>query len=205
MAYHLESGYLKVILGSMFSGKTTELNKEYRRFASCGYECLFVNHESDKRYNSNDKQTATHDGFLINSLNIGSTLLDFFKKDGYLDRYDVLFINEGQFFEDLYDFVDYAVNKKKKRVYVCGLDGDYKRKKFGSILDIIPLCDDVVKLKALCKNCTFKEGIFTFRLSDEKEQTVIGADNYISLCRNCYNVRSTFKKEIKNEIKNEII
>ena len=199
MAYYLESGYLKVILGSMFSGKTTELDKEYRRFSSCGYECLFINHESDKRYNSDENQTATHDGFFINSLNIGSKLLDFFKKESYLTRYDVIFINEGQFFEDLYEFVDYAVNERKKRVYVCGLDGDFKRKKFGSILDIIPLCDDVVKLKALCKNCHFKEGIFTFRLSDEEEQTVIGADNYIPLCRNCYNQRTHIKEKHRNE------
>lgn len=195
MTFYLKTGYLKVILGSMFSGKTTELNREYKRFTSCGYECLFINHELDKRYNANSEQTATHDGYFINSLNIGSKLFDFFKKESYLSRYDVIFINEGQFFEDLYEFVDYAVNEKKKRVYVCGLDGDFKRKKFGSILDIIPLCDDVIKLKAICKNCLFKEGLFTFRLSKEKEQTVIGADNYISLCRNCYNDR--FSKDFK--------
>mgnify|MGYP001254225680 FL=1 len=194
MAFHLETGYLKIILGSMFSGKTTELIREYKRFTSCGYECLFINHELDKRYNSNDKQTATHDGNYINSLNIGSKLFDFFTKESFLSRYDVIFINEGQFFDDLYEFVDYAVNEKKKRVYVCGLDGDFKRKKFGALLDIIPLCDDLVKLKAICKGCTFKEGIFTFRLSNEKEQTVIGADNYVPLCRKCYNNRYFNKK-----------
>jgi len=193
MAFHLQTGYLKVILGSMFSGKTTELIREYKRFTSCGYNCLFINHELDKRYNSNDKQTPTHDGNYIDSLNIGSKLFDSFKKEKDLSEYDVIFINEGQFFEDIYEFVDYVVNEKKKRVYVCGLDGDFKRKKFGPILDIIPLCDDVVKLKALCKNCIFKDGLFTFRLSKEKEQTVIGTDNYISLCRNCYNDR--FLKE----------
>ena len=50
----------------------------------------------------------------------------------HLNDYDVFLINEGQFFEDLYDCVDSIVNKKKKKVYVCGLDGDYKRKKFGN-------------------------------------------------------------------------
>ena len=75
---------------------------------------------------------------------------------------------------------------KKKKVYVCGLDGDFQRKKFGSILDIIPLCDDVIKLKAICKKCKMADGIFTKRLSKEKRQTVIGSEIYTSLCRNCY-------------------
>ena len=74
-------------------------------------------------------------------------------------------------------------------MYVCGLDGDFERRKFGSILDIIPLCDDLIKLKAICQECK-KDGIFTHRLTDEITQTVIGSDNYISLCRVCYNSRN---------------
>ena len=76
----------------------------------------------------------------------------------------------------------------KKKVYVCGLDGDYKRRKFGSILDIVPLCDDVVKLKAICKKCKKEEAIFTHRMSGETQQTVIGSNNYQALCRSCYNM-----------------
>jgi thymidine kinase len=108
-------------------------------------------------------------------------------KNNIVDKYDVFLINEGQFFKDLYDCVDIIVNEKKKKVYVCGLDGDYKRKKFGSILDIIPLCDDIVKLKGICKECFFKESIFTNRITGEKEQTLVSSNNYNSLCRKCYN------------------
>ena len=61
------------------------------------------------------------------------------------------------------------------------------RQKFGKLLDLIPNCDDVVKLKALCRNCREQDAIFTYRLSKEKEQTVVGVDNYVSLCRGCYN------------------
>ena len=138
--------YLKVILGSMFSGKTTELINEYNKYKSGGFECCFINHSL---------------------------------------RYDVLFINEAQFFTDLYKAVEWLLFHNKK-VYVCGLDGDFQRQKFGSILDIIPLCDDVVKLKAICTNCKSSNGIFTKRLSKEKKQTIIGSDNYASLCRKCY-------------------
>jgi len=182
-------GYLKVILGCMFSGKTTELFREHRRYSSCGFECLLINHKSDNRY-TDKEETSTHDGILVNSINVGDKLFDFFKKESYISRYDVIFINEGQFFEDLYLFVDWIVNIKNKRVYICGLDGDFERKKFGPLLDIIPLADDVIKIKAICTECKNNDAIFTHRISkDNTKQTVIGgAEMYNPLCRNCYNL-----------------
>lgn len=183
-------GYLKVILGCMFSGKTSEILKEYRRWSACGYECLVINHSSDVRYSETAEQTYTHDGFMVNSIPVGDKLFDFFKKESYISRYDVILINEGQFFEDLYDFTNYLVNQKKKKVFICGLNGDFKQRKFGSILDVIPLCDDLVKLEALCSHCKDKPGIFTFRLTNEEEQRVIGSNNYKPVCRRCYNLLS---------------
>jgi thymidine kinase len=77
--------------------------------------------------------------------------------------------------------------EKGKQIYICGLDGDFERKKFGQILDIIPLCDKVTKLTSLCSICkNGKPGIFSKRISCEKAQTVVGSDNYIPVCRNCY-------------------
>tara|TARA_B110000495_G_C22968998_1_gene568562 strand:- start:568 stop:1161 length:594 start_codon:yes stop_codon:yes gene_type:complete len=184
---NINMGYLKIILGSMFAGKTTELVKEYKRHESCGFECLFINHKIDTRYVNEENKTSTHDRVLVNSINVGDNLFDFFNKKSFLDRYKVILINEGQFFKDLYKFVDYIVNSLHKKVYVCGLDGDFKRKKIGSILDIIPLCDDVIKLKAICMNCKTNDGIFTYRLTKEKEQIVVGVKNYSVVCRKCYN------------------
>jgi thymidine kinase len=75
----------------------------------------------------------------------------------------------------------------KKKIYICGLDGDFERKKFGTILDLIPLCDKVTKLTSLCSQCKDgTPGIFSMRLTSEKEQTVVGSDNYIPVCRKCY-------------------
>jgi thymidine kinase len=88
------------------------------------------------------------------------------------------------------------VNIKNKKVYVCGLDGDFQRLEFGSILKIVPLCDDVVKLKAICKGCKIRDGIFTFRLTNEKEQMLVGTTNYTALCRNCYNVRKNPEENV---------
>ena len=185
---NINMGYLKIILGSMFAGKTTELVKEYKRHKSCGFECLFINHKIDTRYVEEENKTSTHDRVLVNSINVGDKLFDFFNKQRYrFDKYEVILINEGQFFQDLYKFVDYIVNSLHKKVYVCGLDGDFQRKKIGSILDIIPLCDDVIKLKAICNNCKINDGIFTYRLTKEEQQIVVGVENYSVLCRKCYN------------------
>jgi thymidine kinase len=189
MSYNLETGYLKVILGSMFAGKTSELIKEYNKHISCDFKCCIINHTIDNRYGTDETTMATHNNKIVECKSCYK-LSDIFGEEfdnGIINDYDVFLINEGQFFEDLYDCVDSIVNKKKKKVYVCGLDGDYKRKKFGSILDIIPLCDDIVKLKGICRECCIKEAIFTHRITKEKEQTVISSEVYNSLCRKCYN------------------
>ena len=95
--------------------------------------------------------------------------------------------------------VNILVNLHKKTVYVCGLDGDFKRRKFGSILDIVPLADDIEKLKAICKKCKKKPAIFTHRVSNEQEQTIIGSSNYISLCRGCYNMNISTTPPIRSQ------
>jgi thymidine kinase len=103
---------------------------------------------------------------------------------------DTILINEGQFFPDILSNVLELVEQKEKEVYICGLDGDYLRKTFGELLLLIPYCDTVEKLSSLCAIC--KDGtpaIFSHRLSQQVEQLVIGADNYIPLCRKCYRER----------------
>ena len=100
----------------------------------------------------------------------------------------VVLINEAQFFPDLEDNVKLML-KEKKQVYVAGLDGDFEQKKFGQILELIPLCDKFTKFTSLCAMC--KNGtpaIFSKRLTKEKEQMIIGSDNYLPVCRSCYNI-----------------
>jgi thymidine kinase len=81
--------------------------------------------------------------------------------------------------------VKLLVNEHNKKVYVCGLDGDYQMKKFGQILDLIPICDEVEKLHAICTICKAPAS-FTKRITQETEQKVIGSDNHIPVCRMCH-------------------
>ena len=62
-----------------------------------------------------------------------------------------------------------------------------REKKFGQMLDLIPLCDKVTKLTSLCSKCkNGTPGIFSMRLTNEREQTIVGSENYIPVCRSCY-------------------
>tara|TARA_Y100000389_G_C17465920_1_gene525519 strand:- start:2296 stop:2889 length:594 start_codon:yes stop_codon:yes gene_type:complete len=188
-----ETGYLKVILGPMFSGKTTELIKIYNSHKACGINVCAINHCSDTRYH--DNKLSTHDRDMIDSINLNKLSLI----SPLLHMYDVFVINEGQFFDDLYDIINIMVNLHKKKVYVAGLDGDFKRRKFGQMLDIISLADDVIKLKSICINCKKKDGIFTHRLSNEQQQILVGSsNNYTSLCRHCYNLKNSISPQSKS-------
>ena len=96
-----------------------------------------------------EEKTFSHDGTMVYSINVGDKLFDFFKKDSFISRSQVILINEGQFFTDLYKFTDYLVNKHNKKVFVCGLDGDFQRK-IWSAIGYYQLCDELVKLKNIC-------------------------------------------------------
>ena len=190
------TGYLEIILGPMYASKSTRLVEIYKQCKFCNIHVSIINHTIDKRYH--DTMLSTHDKIMVpciqaNKLSeiwlnngIDNPAVD---NDSYtlLQSSDVILINEGQFFSDLYEVVVDMLNKNKK-VYICGLDGDFERKKFGTVLDLIPLCDKVTKLTSLCSLCKDgTPGIFSMRLTNEREQTVVGSDNYIPVCRKCYN------------------
>lgn len=190
-------GYLELIIGPMYSGKTSKLLEIYKQCKFCDISVCVINHSLDKRYH--DSMLSSHDKVMVPCLNI-ENVYDLWFNDGEIDltvfgdnlnhklirNSDVILINEGQFFNNLYHVV-YDMLKNNKVVYVCGLDGDFERKKFGEILDLIPLCDKVTKLTSLCSLCkNGTPGIFSMRITDEKQQTVIGSENYLPVCRNCY-------------------
>jgi len=174
------AGYLELWLGPMFSGKTTQIIQTYKKYAFIQKKIAVVNYIDDVRYH--DTMLSTHDHIMIPCIQSN----DLSSITETLIKNDVILINEGQFFSDLYDIVLLLVNKYKKSVYICALDGDFKQAKFGRVLDLIPQCDRVTKLHALCSYCKDgTEAVFSHRITTESEQIVIGSDNYVPLCRNC--------------------
>ena len=189
-------GYLEIILGSMYSGKSTRLLEIYKQCIFCNIPVIIINHSIDTRYH--ESMVSTHDKVMAPCIQTTklNDIWDYNDIDCHFNENsenhlklrmaDVILINEGQFFKDLNTVVEDML-KHNKRIYICGLDSDFERKKFGQILDLIPLCDKVSKLTSLCSQCKDgTPGIFSMRLTSEKQQTLVGSDNYIPVCRKCY-------------------
>jgi thymidine kinase len=178
----MSNKYLEIIIGPMYASKTSKLIEIYKKNVYCSIPTIVINHESDTRYS--DTMLSTHDKVMIPCIKTNN-LFDIWKNNK-MDDYSVILINEAQFFEDLVQFVNQMLDKNKK-IYIFGLDGDFERKKFGYILDLIPICDKVYKLNSLCAICKDGTlGIFSKRISNEKQQVLVGSDNYIPVCRDCY-------------------
>ena len=176
------TAYLKVIIGPMWSGKSTEVINIYKHNCIAQISTLVINYEEDKRYH--DQKLSTHDKTMIpcKRFNQLVDLLNY--KD--LHKFKCIVIDEAQFFEDLQETVEILLSMNKF-VYVCGLDGDFQMKKFGYVLDIIPIADEVIKKQALCAICrNGKKASFTKRLSNESSQKLIGTNDYIPVCRECH-------------------
>ena len=172
-------GSLSIAVGPMFSGKTTWILEKYYIHKNRGKKCYPINYIEDTRYSQT--QIVTHNGMKIDCFRCKeiNTLLT----DEVINNHDIFLINEGQFFIDLVSAVNKLLNAKKK-IYVSGLDGDFKQQKFGNILDLVPNCDKIVKLRSICHYCK-DYGIFTKRLTNETQQKIIGINNYITVCRKC--------------------
>jgi len=165
----------------MFSGKTTRLIELHKIFTDEGKSVCVINYHGDKRYH--ESLMSTHDQIMIDCLSV--MRLGELQNSSSIQEADIILINEGQFFEDVVSVVTTMVEELGKTVYVAGLDGDYKRDKFGTLLNLIPLCDSIEKLAATCNLCR-RAALFSHRLTAEQQQVVIGSSNYISLCRKCY-------------------
>lgn len=178
----MTKGYLKIYLGPMFAGKTSAIVQNYRRYTRAGKSVLVINHSLDNRYS--ETSLSTHDGIEI-PCKFADTLESM--NNHIVNNIDVILVNEGQFFPDLIKYVLDWVEKHKKIVYVCGLDGDSERNPFGEILRLIPYADDYEKLTSICEKCGMPAP-FTYRDPENSNgQTIqIGVSIFKPLCRTCY-------------------
>lgn len=170
---------LELIIGSMYSGKSTELMRRVKRVKSIGMRCLVINHSNDTRVEGDFVQS--HDGSTLAAVKTNDLLLVNIKP------YDTIAIDEAQFFQNLRVAVMLMVETHNKHVIVAGLSGDYLRQSFGEILQLVPLADDVEYKRALCKRCAHpgRPASFTKRVSEETETVSVGS-TYMAVCRVCY-------------------
>lgn len=193
---------LKIYLGPMYSGKTTELIRNYNRFRKykqliidfdteieCKKDKIVIELESNLYYYEDN--LCNHNKQEIQCLNLANinTLEQFYiQNTDIINDVKIIHINEAQFFHDLKQVVINLIEKYKVNIYLYGLDGDFKRNKFGELIDLIPYCDSITKLKGVCNNCD-NNALFSHRTCKGDQQMLINdsnEDKYIPLCRDCY-------------------
>jgi thymidine kinase len=172
---------LKLILGCMYSGKTTEILRIVNSLKHINEIPIIIKPKIDDRYSSDKISTHNKQEYKCQTIEN----LSEFKN---LNDVKYIIIEEAQFFKDLLLFVIDQVEIKNKNVIVVGLDGDSDRENFGEIHKLYSLCDDIIKLKAYCSICKDGTlGIFSKRISDSKDKVLVGSEgDYIAVCRKCY-------------------
>ena len=172
-------GKINLILGCMFSSKTSTLISRYKRYAIGGKKCLMIKNAMDTRYDENC--VATHDLVKINAMKC----LDLLELDEIVKDYDVILIDEIQFFKDADKICDKWANSGHI-IEASGLNGTSDRTPFDIISKLIPLVNDITFLTAVCKQ-TGNDAIFTKRLVSNTDVILIGgSDIYTAVDRQTY-------------------
>ncbi len=182
-------GWIEVICGSMFSGKTEELIRRLRRARFAKQKVEIFKPKIDTRYSADD--VVSHDANAILSTPVDSSqniLL-------LASDVDVVGIDEAQFFDPgIVDVCVFLANQGV-RVIVAGLDMDFKGKPFGPIPGLMAVAEYVSKVHAICMECGSLAN-FSHRLSEDEKLVVLGEKNeYEPLCRTCYNKKN---QKVKN-------
>jgi thymidine kinase len=175
-----DAGKIEVICGCMFSGKTEELIRRIRRAQIAKLSVIVFKPFIDSRYSANE--IVSHNNIKIESHSLKSSMEI---KDYSLD-FDVIGIDEAQFFDKNILKVCQQLAFNGKRVLIAGLDKDYRGLPFGSMPQLMCEADYLDKLRAICVKCS-RSASYTKRISTEVDQVVIGElDKYEARCRKCF-------------------
>ncbi len=173
-------GWIEVVCGSMFSGKTEELIRRMKRARIAKQKVEIFKPKIDTRYS--DKEVVSHDSNAILS-----TPVDHSRNILLLSNdIDVVGIDEAQFFDDSLVEVCNELANRGIRVIVAGLDMDFKGKPFGPIPKLLATAEYVTKVHAVCVKCG-DLAHYSHRLTNTDKLVLLGeTDSYEPLCRYCY-------------------
>ena len=173
-------GWIEVICGSMFSGKTEELIRRLKRAKIANLKVEIFKPAIDVRFDP--LNVVSHDANTILSTPIENSQTILLLAEGI----DVVGIDEAQFFDDQIMHVCEILALRGTRVIVAGLDMDYLGKPFGQMPNLLATADYITKLHAICMKCGNIANI-SYRKTEQEGQVVLGEkDTYEPRCRKCY-------------------
>ncbi len=177
------SSQLELIVGPMFSGKTTELLRRLRKHQYAGKKTLLVKPTRDTRTKMNVVETHNHE---LAPAYAHDTIASCCAQN-VLAEVDVLCIDEGQFFPDILMVREIIATYPALRVIIAALSGDYNRELFGDLWKLMPLASDIEQCHAVCFRCKCDGAAYTYRTVETTEQTLIGAaESYQAACGMCF-------------------
>ncbi|MDG2227590.1 MAG: thymidine kinase [Flavobacteriales bacterium] len=177
-----KKGWIEVVCGSMFSGKTEELIRRLKRAEFAKQKVEIFKPAIDIRYD--DENVVSHVGTSIRSTPVpssGNILL-------LANAVDVIGIDEAQFFDDELPEVCEKLANSGIRVIIAGLDMDFTGKPFGPIPDLLSKAEFVTKVHAICMHCG-DLAQYSHRKTKNEELVLLGEiEEYEPLCRKCFNL-----------------
>ncbi len=177
----VKAGWVEVIVGSMFSGKTEELIRRLRRAKFAKQRVEIFKPVVDTRYS--DVEVVSHDENAIHSTPVESSANILL----LANNVEVIGIDEAQFFDKGLASVCNQIANQGIRVIVAGLDMDFQGKPFGPIPELMAVAEYVTKVHAICMRCGMLAQ-HSHRLSESEKLVVLGEkDSYEPLCRQCFN------------------
>jgi thymidine kinase len=181
----VRSGWIEIVCGSMFSGKTEELIRRLNRARIAKQKVEIFKPAVDTRYDEED--VVSHDSNSVSSTPVQNATQILF----YAEDFEVVGIDEAQFFGDELVSVCNELAASGKRVVVAGLDMDYLGKPFGPIPQLMATAEYVTKVHAICMRCGNLAN-YSHRMVKNDQLVLLGeTDAYEPLCRSC------FKKALK--------
>jgi thymidine kinase len=175
-----KKGWIEVVCGSMFSGKTEELIRRLRRVQFANKRVEIFKPMIDTRYD--EINVVSHNDNAIPSTPITNSQNILLLVEGV----DVVGIDEAQFLDEELPFVCEELAKRGIRVIVAGLDMDFEGKPFGPIPQLLAIADYITKVNAVCVQCG-DIAHFSYRTVDKKGKVLLGEkESYEPRCRNCY-------------------
>jgi thymidine kinase len=195
----IQGGKIKLILGPMFSGKSTRLVETVRKYTYKNKKTVLVNFIDDKRYSENS-QIVTHDLNKYDSLSCKmlGEIYDIIK------NYDVIGIDEGQFYSDVVNISE-KLAYNGKIVIIAALSGNFKMEPFETVSKLISKADKIKLMKAYCFYCQRTAG-FSLRTVCSDQEILIGAgEAYRPVCKKCYYKYSNIKHDFLEDVVKEDI
>lgn len=182
-----QTGWIEVICGSMFSGKTEELIRRIRRVELAKQKYQIFKPNIDTRYSKKNIVSHNQNSLCAQAVETAQELYRSVHRDT-----QVIGIDEAQFFDsDIITFCDRLANEGK-RIIIAGLDQDYQGRPFGPMPALLAIAEYVTKTLAICMKCG-NPANKTQRLVDNNTKILVGEqDMYEARCRNCFDPHHTF-------------